>query len=850
MPRAYGNSGFYPYAPWLGLDRSAQDRNMSDLPAHMVVDATPPARASAYNMQDDLYDPSPRLRDRDALPVIPQSLNVPRMLGGADDVAATFTQDKREAPSAIETMYARRISDELNQFGYDLFRHMDVFVPYPERASRRDGLPAGTVQDDFVLSAGDALQILWRGQRNETGVHKIDSQGRLILDKTPPIPAAGRTLGQVRDTLNAYASTQYNQRVFVSLDAVRQIDVLVVGNVKRPGRQTLTVFNSVLDALEQAGGIDKSGSLRQIKLIRGGRSTLVDLYALLVHGSVTADLNLRDGDRIMVPPVGATIAVAGNVKRPGIYELPYSAQRLSHRDALLSLNEMLELAGGVLAPGRNRFMKLSLTPDGRETNIEVSEPYQPAFGDGSILMVAASREARTDTVELSGHTRAPGMHALSTAPNLSALIDHPRIFGPDIYPLIGLIERNAQDQMTREWISFPPLLVAQGQFDRNLNDGDVVHLFSRTQIHELMNPALRKKRSILDHGSVDPESETDLPITDPVMRDALKEHAIFVRGAVRQEGAWPAAQGATLAHLVAAAGGLSLEAGTENIEITSGTKRIAVNYAQTNPDTVMLKPGDTVRINQKFIKTSDQSVLLSGQVMRPGRYDLMPGEKLSDLLERAGGLTPQAYPDGAIFSRMSERRAEEMRFRAQARQLELKLASTLEQTGKDMPNMNQVGAVQGLIGELNKAEGIGRITVESDPGTLAARPELDILLEAGDRIHIPQRPLTVRVAGEVLSPASLQFRERKAPRDYIMQAGGFTYHADKNRAFVVYPDGSAQPLQVSTWNHTSAFIPPGSTIIVPRDPKPFDFIETARDVSQILSNLAITGIFLDDIRKD
>lgn len=108
----------------------------------------------------------------------------------------------------------------------------------------------------------------------------------------------------------------------------------------------------------------------------------------------------------------------------------------------------------------------------------------------------------------------------------------------------------------------------------------------------------------------------------------------------------------------------------------------------------------------------------------------------------------------------------------------------------------------------------------------------------------------MRVNGEVLSPANLQFRKNKSPRDYIMEAGGFTYNADKDRAFVLYPDGSAQPLLVNTWNHKATFIPPGSTIVVPRDPKPFDFMQSAKDISQILSNLAVTGIFLDDIRDD
>ncbi len=125
-----------------------------------------------------------------------------------------------------------------------------------------------------------------------------------------------------------------------------------------------------------------------------------------------------------------------------------------------------------------------------------------------------------------------------------------------------------------------------------------------------------------------------------------------------------------------------------------------------------------------------------------------------------------------------------------------------------------------------------------------------MLLEAGDRLYIPKRSLTVRVSGEVLSPASLQFRDGKKPLDYIHEAGGFSFNADTDRAFVLYPDGSAQPLQVSSWNYNPVFVPPGSTIVIPRDPKPFDFVESAKDITQILSNLAVTAIFVDDVRSD
>jgi protein involved in polysaccharide export with SLBB domain len=221
------------------------------------------------------------------------------------------------------------------------------------------------------------------------------------------------------------------------------------------------------------------------------------------------------------------------------------------------------------------------------------------------------------------------------------------------------------------------------------------------------------------------------------------------------------------------------------------------------------------------------------------------------LIDRAGGLSDTAYPDGVIFSRASERKQEENKYKTQARDLELKLADMLRTEDKDKkPDMAQVQTAQALISQLKDAKAVGRITVEADPDILAANPDQDILLESGDKIYIPRRPLTVRVGGEVLSPAALQFRKGKAADTYIDEAGGTTYFADKDRAFVTYPDGSSSPLSISAWKQGVTMIPPGSTIIVPRDPKPFDFLESAETISTILANIALTGFYLDDLGDD
>ncbi len=834
-----------PYVPWLEDQGYAAQRDSSE-------ETTRRRPADSAPRWQDIPDDAV-LTPRETLRLI-ERLN-----------ELTRDQDTAIAPpSPLEQAYSDRIIEELEQFGYTLFTRADGQETADTESMRR-GLPGGAVQDDFILSSGDTLSVIFRGQRKSRDVYEINGEGMLIVEDLPPIPAAGRAIGTVRTLLEEYAARLHNTDVFVSLDTVRQIDVLVVGNVGEPGRKTLTVFHSVLDALNEAGGIEKTGSLRQVKLVRHGRSTIIDLYGLLIHGSAAMDMALQDGDKIIVPPIGPTVAVAGGVKRPAIYEiLPHMKGMLHapHRTSrMLSLEEMLELSGGVLSPGQNRFIKLGLSPDGTETVEDTDQPHDRIFGNGSILMVAPSREARAGTVELTGHTRRPGIHDLDRVPALSDLLADEKVFGADIYPLIGVIERWDADHMTNTLIDFPPLLVARGRFDRKLQDGDIVHLFSRRQILGLRDEAPEEIEPAAGSVAAIP-ADAAAAISDPVMRAFLTERNAFIRGAVRQQGAYPVAEGATLEQVIAVAGGLALEANSRNIEVTSalhgegsqqhgrsGTQRKRIDISMDDPGAVMLEPGDTVRVNQKFHKIADHSVEIIGEVSHPGRYDLMPGDKLSDLLERAGGLSPQAYPDGAIFSRDSERKAEQARFRAAAREMERALAAAMDDPDNP-PDAGQVRLARELATELKNVEAVGRITVEADPGALATQPELDILLQSGDRIYIPKRPLTVRVSGEVLSPANLQFRKDKDARDYIAEAGSYTFHADKGRVFVLYPDGSAQPLLVNVWNHTPAFIPPGSTIVVPRDPEPFTFIQSARDLTQILSNLAITGIFLDDLRDN
>lgn len=721
------------------------------------------------------------------------------------DRALNNTSDTEE-PSALEKMYANRLIDEPKQFGYDLF-HQD------DDQTNTLNAPMGAVQDDFVLSTGDKLLITFTGQRTDQSTYKIDTSGMIIIKDIAPIPAMGRTIKQLRESLNAQLSSMPNTQSYVSLSAVRQIGVLVVGHVKKPGRKTLNAFHSVLDALDYAGGIKKDGSLRRVKLVRGGRSTIIDLYALLLHGAPHIDMDLKDGDRLIVPPIGPTVAVSGAVKRPGIYEIRRITkginQHMHQNSENLNLNTMLDLAGGVLTPGQNRFVLLSPAKEGQESVTEIQDSFKKVFANGAILSVLSGTAKRRGTVELVGHTSRPGLYDLSRHKTLTSLLKNQDILGHDIYPLIGVIERWDTDQLTTKYLTFPIRSVLQKEFDLELDDNDVIKLVSNTDISDIYDNKNNDPKSSENYEQGSRELDNSISDDDALI-SFLKEQSVSVRGAVRKPGSYPIAQGITLDHIIAVAGGLTLEANKDSIELTSKnmgddhdngrfikSKRTTISLNETMPENYTLSAGDSIRVNQKFQKIDENTVLIIGEVKHPGEYDLLPGDRVSDLIDRAGNLTTQAYPEGSIFSRESERRVEEMQFRNDARALESALAKALQRE-KNQPNATQIELVRSLADKLSEAQAVGRITVETDPDILSIKPELDMLLEKGDRIYVPKRPLTVRVSGEVLSPSSLQFISEKDPLDYIHEAGGFTFHADKDRTFVLYPDGSAQPLQVSS----------------------------------------------------
>jgi polysaccharide export outer membrane protein len=780
-----------------------------------------------------------------ANPVLP-SLTKPALIP-QDKTPVQTSDDDDDTPSPIEDAFSQRASQPLKLFGYNqIGQHLS------------EAPTTGQVQDDVILGSGDRIMVTFRGQRDDSATYTISPQGELIVKGLNPITASGLTVGALRELLEREtARNLLNSTVFVSVKSLRQLAITVMGEVQQPGVYTLNPFQTVLDALTMAKGITKNGSLREVKLLRAGKTINLDFYQLLLQGDLGAPIQLRDGDKIMVPVLGQTIAISGDVKRAGIFERPH--------DGAFTFDDVLQLSGGPLRPVANQFVKMSLTTWGDERVTDIYPGDKVTFQDGDMLVVTGGTPLRTNGIQVAGFVRQPGPRPLNKTPDLKSLLDNPRVLREGVYPLIGVIERLDPKTLVPSLIAFSPSAVLQGGGNEKLHERDRILFFSTDELREALNKQsdfdmLQEKKEsdnlVVANG---PDIQKDLkqkpkppPEPNPLLTqeiiDFLSDRTISVTGAVLLPGLYPVAGKPSLNDVLAVAGGLKPNAEKKNVDIilsseTRDGQRYNIDMNTDRPNKILVSAKDRININAQHSSAEKRGVEIIGEVQRPGMYDLRKGDTLLDLINRAGGETELAFPQGTVFMRESERLKQEEQFKNAARSLDLAIAGFyLKKEGAEN-HVEEIRNAQGLATELRNVKALGRITVEADPVTLENDPDKAMLLQSGDRIYVPRHAPIVTVSGEVLAPSVQQYILDKSGQDYISLAGGATKAADTDREFIVFPDGSASPLHGS---HASWFsktgIPEGSIIIVPRDPDPLDFLKVSESIGNILSQLAITSV--------
>jgi protein involved in polysaccharide export with SLBB domain len=376
-------------------------------------------------------------------------------------------------PSRLEMIMSSRAHVKLTQFGYDqLGIGRAVTVPQ-----------AGAVQGGYVLGPGDELVISLRGQENTEVRAVIDRNGQVALPRLNPLSAMGRTLDSFRQELeNAVHRAYVATNAFVTVSRLRQISVLVSGEVNNPGQRLVTGLSSVVDALLLSGGVKKTGSLRNIRVQRGNTVRTVDLYSVLTDVGSASVMRLADGDRIIVPPLGKTVAVSGLVRRPGIFEM-------APGQSSISVRQLLALAGGQEVRGNYRLSVMRIRPDGQSQLVPVTE-QGGGVQDSEILFVQLGADQTVSQATLAGGTSLAGNYPVTSGTKLSAILNAPGALGTSPYTPFGIIIRKDPRTLSRQLEAFTPVAVLNGREDQVLQSDDVVRVLSVSETR-LLNFVVR-----------------------------------------------------------------------------------------------------------------------------------------------------------------------------------------------------------------------------------------------------------------------------------------------------------------------------------------------------------------------
>jgi protein involved in polysaccharide export with SLBB domain len=397
----------------------------------------------------------------------------------------------------------------------------------------------------------------------------------------------------------------------------------------------------------------------------------------------------------------------------------------------------------------------------------------------------------------------------------------------------------------------------QGGFPNKINDDNLQNFQEEQKLAQnfVDQPNITNGFSYNREANTFGDLSRQLGVDALVLINFLIDHRATINGAVRGAGAFFVGPNVSLDELVQAAGGTVNWANESGVELVSTVVDNASGRAETRRLTLPLKQGllasytvrphDQFNFSRIFSDVGLGSVSMQGEVRMPGSFPIVRGERLSDLLRRAGGLTPTAFPYGTVFTRKSAAQAEREGNLRASKEVNEQLVVAMTRVGNDKIDPSTFASLQAFVAEMRNQKTLGRISVEADPSLLASQPQIDPLVEDGDVVYIPQRPSTVNVLGQVMQPGSYPYRPGNTLEDYLDRAGGFSSAADANRTFLVLPDGSARRVEKS-WllGFDVDKLPPGSAIVVPRDVTPLNTRQIITDLSQIFSQFAVTAASL------
>ncbi len=696
------------------------------------------------------------------------------------------------------------------------------------------GLPSTNVPvgPDYVIGPGDEVRIGVWGSVEGTWSAEVDRDGNISVPKIGSLGVTGLTFQEMKQLLQTEMSKYFKDfQMSVTMGNLRSMTVYVVGNAQAPGAYSVSSLATMINALVVAGGPSKAGSMRDIQLKRKGETvSRLDLYDFLISGDKSSDLRLLPEDVIFIPPIGPIVGVAGNVDRPAIYELRGKTM----------LSEGIKMAGGVTAAAHLQRVQVERVFQ-RQTKVVVDVNFERFKGrqdiplqDGDIVKVFPIVPLVTNVVVLQGNVRRPGEYEWRRGMRAKDILPHGDSLLPDTFLEYALVTRLVPPDNHQEYRSFDlgaVLFRSDYQNNIHLEPYDVVTVFNKW--------------------------------------DMVPKERVRVTGAVNRPGEFDFRPNMRLSDLLKLAGGLSKYAYGDKAELTrvtpmsSGplTQQLAVSPEGAlagNPEDDISLQGD----DYLFVKTIPdwrllRTVSVLGEVKFQGNYALTKGEKLSSVLDRAGGFTDKAYPRGAVLTRPSLRNAQQQQLNDMISRLqhEVMAMSAAAVGGATDPEEAQIAVAetkqkQAFVEGLKQIKATGRMVINVEEARRANNGALDVEMEDGDVLNIPTNPQTVQVIGAVYNQSSFVFMPKKDHSYYIDKAGGFSRVADKGQVYVVKVDGSTvTPGWGFFWNTSCNQwesgapdqIEAGDTIVVPAQLERIAWLRNLKDLTQVLYQSTLGG---------
>jgi protein involved in polysaccharide export with SLBB domain len=804
-----------------------------------------------------------------------------------------------EPPSPFQQMVEATTGEKLEVYGASLFRRVPTtFAPV-------QNVPVGP---GYVLGPGDQINLQLSGQVNRQFVLVIDRDGSVPLPELGAVHVAGLTYGELPGFLNKQLGRIYrNFTLSVSMGALRTIQVFVVGQARRPGSFAVSSLSTLVNALFASGGPLPTGSLRDIQVKRNGETIdHFDMYDLLLHGDKSKDIPLATGDVIFIPFAGPQVAILGSVNHPAIYELKGQT----------SVQGALEFAGGESALASGADVLLERVYEHANRNVEsvnLDESKTEMMQGGDILSVRAVVDRFRNAVTLRGNVAnpgryswKPGMRVSDLIPNRESLVTrdywHKRnqlgqfVLDQSEEPEQARLEHEVQRQVQRQQTLQP--LLQQG-FPQTQTGRQQQQLPQQQQQQQLPGaptqtvpgygnqpyPATPPNQTTPlydDQGNPIPDTGVNAAVGTAVQQNdgsLLNDQEYQQQQQQRGVDAVSSTSGGTSAAAALTGGSGRFRAKNDVVlsapdidwgyavierqdDKTLTTSLIPFNLGKIvlNGDAsqdMQLLPGDVVTIFSKAdirVPTQQQTryVRLEGEVVSAGLYSVRPGETLRQVVQRAGGLTPDAYLYASEFTRQSTRRLQQQRLNEYADELEaqLTLASMNNAPINPQDQQAQVAsqvAINNMVARLRRIRPIGRIVLSLKPSDTGIDSLPDLPLEDGDRFIVPSVPSNVTVEGQVYSANAFIYRNGKLAGQYLHQAGGPDRQADHKRMFILRADGSVVSQQYTDIKKSPIY--PGDTIVVP-PVLPKNTLERALSIAQIVGNLALSAASIAVIAKE